>query len=495
MAIEVQFYTFSKKPNSTARPSSASVSFSCELKEGCSIIYPIIGIDNGAAWNPSAYNYAKITDFNRYYYISDWSYSGGLWWATLTVDVLATWRTNIYNTTEYVLRSDKLYDGTIIDTLFPAKMTYQYSKYGWNGAGLTGSPWAQVINNGVYIVGIINSDASAIGAVSYYAFTSAQFGTFKSYLLGNLNWMADLPTDITENLFKALFNPFQYIVSVKWFPIAISSILGKTEISTITMGWWQLSGGGLSAYRLSVPFVDITHTLKLYSHPLSSTRGKYLNLSPYTIYRLFAPPFGIFDIDTVLAADLSYSNGSTDLSIGIRIDLISGNAHLTVYGLPDSSQNQIELLSIETQLSIDIQIAQIASENNTGNLMNDLAQGVSTVITGAKNVLKGKPFSAEGIQAQIGIADAAAIGSTLFSQIGANGSLSQFYLPFMVYSIHMDMTEDAKTDKGRPLCREITLSSAAPGFVITENSHISMPGTDYEINAVNEALDGGVFLG
>lgn len=49
MAVNVQLFTFAKKRNSTARPSSASVTFACELKEGCSIVNPTIGISNGAA--------------------------------------------------------------------------------------------------------------------------------------------------------------------------------------------------------------------------------------------------------------------------------------------------------------------------------------------------------------------------------------------------------------------------------------------------------------
>lgn len=490
MALSVNLYTFAKKVNSTRRPASASLSVDCILKEACSVIYPVIGLDKGAAWNPSAYNYAYISAFSRYYYVNDWSYSDGLWWASLAVDALATWRGNIYSASEYVIRASADYDGAIIDTMFPATVKYTVQRYGWNGAGLTGTPWAQTLSNGVYIVGIINNDSSAMGAVSYYAMTTAQFDNFKDYLLGNIDWTGILASnpDIGENLFKAIFNPFQYIVSIKWFPFPVTDIMGKTAHTSIKIGWWEIEN--IDCYTFNVPFCDKTALLKLYQHPQASTRGIYLNQSPYNIYKLFAPPFGEFDLPGDLIGNAVFSNGESNLSVNIRCDLISGKASLQVGVLPIQSTGNINVLLTETTLSIDIQLAQIY-QNASADASYTMGGNVINVITSA---IKNGGNTGARIAKDVGVIDAAEVGSINMSQIGNNGSLSQFYLGFYAETRSKEMTEDANTDKGRPLCKDVQLSTLAPGYVITAGSHIAIAGTETEISMVNDTLDGGVFL-
>ena len=486
MAITVQLYTFAKKINSTARPSSAPAAFDCVLKEGCSIIYPAIGIDNGAAWNPSAYNYAHIAAFDRYYYVSDWSYSGGLWWASLTVDALATWRSTIYNTTEYVLRAASAYDGAIIDTMFPAKSTYNYSISRWDGAGSGPyTPWTNNLNNGFYVAGIINNDNNSIGAVSYYAFTPSQFANFKNYLMGSVDWTGILATnpDIGENLFKALFDPFQYITSVYWFPFSFPSGYG-TSIASIKVGWWEIQN--VSCYRLNSYYYSMSSTININQHPLAPTRGAYLNSSPYTEYYLYAPPFGEFILDGSFFPSAVYTGGATGVTCTIVIDLITGMGALSVS--LDTSPSDARLLYNQSQIAIPIQIAQIYNETNQGDTINTIAEAA---VAAAKRMLG----ASEGNRiTDMGVMDAISLGSVHMSQAGSNGSLCQFSAAFFIGCKYYNITDNAYTDKGRPLCQERQLSTLAPGYVITAGSHVALAGTDYEIGAVNDALDGGVFL-
>lgn len=494
MAITVNLYTFAKKVNSTGRPASSPVAVDCVLKDSCSVIYPVIGIDRGIAWNPAAFNYAYISAFNRYYYINDWSFAEGLWWAALGVDALATWRTNIYNATEYVLRSSASYDGNIIDTMFPAKTTYRETSYVWP-TGNNPGPWITNLSGGIgggfYVIGIVNSDISSRGAVSYYAFTPDQFATFKHFLMGDISW-TDITTtnpDIGENLYKSLFNPFQYIVSAKWFPFEIpTGVSGIGEaITELTFGWWSFTG--FSCYRVRNFRHLISDTLRAYRHPLSTTRGNYLNLSPYNVYRLYAPPFGEFDLDSTLFGNAPFTNGYENVFINIRVDILSGSASLAVSVGSQYHETGVILLQIETPLAIDVQIAQLYSENSLSNFASSLDKSLQGLF---KQITQGSPE--HGISASFGIADAANIGELHIAQQGLNGSLSQFDLPFMLVTISQNMTDDANTDKGRPLCREAQLSTLAPGYVVTAGSHIALAGTETEISMVNDSLDGGVFL-
>ena len=69
----VYFWNYSKKTNSTSHPSvTGSVDhYDCSLMDLSGILTPTLQL-NGR--NPTAFNYAYIEDFHRYYYVSNWRY-------------------------------------------------------------------------------------------------------------------------------------------------------------------------------------------------------------------------------------------------------------------------------------------------------------------------------------------------------------------------------------------------------------------------------------
>ena len=90
MAIDITFYTFNKKPNSTRQPPGGGVTYKCNLIEPTSFTAPDIALVVPA--KPTGYNYAFIPEFSRYYFVTDWAFSAGLWRASLSVDVLASFK-------------------------------------------------------------------------------------------------------------------------------------------------------------------------------------------------------------------------------------------------------------------------------------------------------------------------------------------------------------------------------------------------------------------
>ena len=97
-------------------PSGSGKSYSCAVKTGSSIISPVIEISDNSL--PS-YNYAYISNFKRYYFITNIVYDRGIWVLSLTVDVMATYRPGIGNTSSFVLRSSRRSQPALIDTLYP----------------------------------------------------------------------------------------------------------------------------------------------------------------------------------------------------------------------------------------------------------------------------------------------------------------------------------------------------------------------------------------
>ena len=165
MAFNVSFYTFNKRENSTARPdiSNPAKIFPFRLKDDCGIINPVLEISLPMSENPSQLNYAYIPDFYRFYFVNDWTFSGGVWLASLNVDVLATYKLNIGPSTQYVLRSSAEHDGNIMDDYYTGNgvVTTAFSEADsafWPGSNFS---------SGSYVVGIINKATNTVGAVSY----------------------------------------------------------------------------------------------------------------------------------------------------------------------------------------------------------------------------------------------------------------------------------------------------------------------------------------
>lgn len=258
MAISITFYTNNKRENSTKLPTGTANTFSCDLKESCSIINPQISL---SAENPTSYNYAYIPKFARYYFISDWIFTRGLWHASLQVDPLASFRSTILASSQYVLRSASESDGSVVDTIYPAKSGAELN--GTVSGNLPEFPAipGETLSSGTFIVGIVapmpwlSSSVNPYG-LQYIALTPQNFTTMMNQLL-NTDSTGAYGDWLTDTV-KATFNPFQYIVSVKWFPISVpADALVQTQ-SMLKLGWYSFSG---VSYYIPTPSKSYSVTL------------------------------------------------------------------------------------------------------------------------------------------------------------------------------------------------------------------------------------------
>ena len=499
MSVTVDFYTFSKKVNSTARPTGQpSATYNCILKHGCGVMSPVISLDLGLATNPQTLNYCYISDFGRYYFVKEWTWEERLWHIYLEEDLLATWKTEINATSCYVLRSASTYDGLIMDELYPTK-PFALNKV--NQA--TSNPWPADLASGYYVVGIINMDSSAVGAVSYYVMTNNQFKTFCTSLMQNTNWL-NVPNDflnggMDENLLKTLFNPIQYVASCKWYPFAPPT---SGSVSDLPYGWWTLNG--VSASRLDPDGVaSVSFTIAVPDHPQATTRGEYLNSSPYTRLTLYAGPFGEMTIDPDI-----YTR-TQSIRCDIACDCISGIGTMELnVDILSSYPNTITNV-VQTQMAVDIQIAQMgvdrlsqaetivtgtydtlasglqtaAAATNITNLLNPVAGVLSTAAQGAQAVSTGVHAIANGIRASV----------PQLQSSGINGSIACYQVRPHLRAEFYELVAEDLPDNGRPLCQVKQLSSLT-GFVMVKDGNVELPGTLNEGAAVKAYLESGVFL-
>ena len=93
------FYTFSKRKNSTLQPTGTGTQIDVNLKSGTSLLSPTFLLN--ISGRPT-YNYVSFE--GRYYFITDIiSVRNDLWEIQCTVDALASWKTDIGSTAAVIL--------------------------------------------------------------------------------------------------------------------------------------------------------------------------------------------------------------------------------------------------------------------------------------------------------------------------------------------------------------------------------------------------------
>lgn len=484
--FNVAITTFHKKYNSTLFPPNFTRLEQCVLKDGASILAPILGLDLGIATDVSLFNYAHIPNFHRYYFIKNWVWDSGLWWAYLEVDVLASWKSAIGANKCYLLRSATHWDGNIVDTFFPAKTNewFDHDVVGFVG----NTPWAMTYEAGFYVVGIINGDSASGGAVSYYAMSTSQFANFKGQLLGTTEWALGEIEEISEDLWKSLFNPYQYIASCMWFPIKNGFPSGQS-VSTIPFGWWEVSS---SATKIASLYYDIPElTVTAGGHPQASERGNFLNASPFSEYTLYAPPFGEFQLDpNIVAQGIRDEN----IHIAIRVDLTSGMGCLLVttyvrQTVEDTPVYEVvPLIYNTTMVAVPITLAQVNRDNI----------GTVSVVTNAVSGMIGNlalgHLTGAITTATSGIVDAIQTRVPKIQMVGSSGSIAQYQgMDFRVVSRFRYVVDDCLYDKGRPCCAEYFINTCT-GYVQVLDSHVVINGcSSTELEKINSLLNEGFF--
>lgn len=472
MAFTVQFGTVYKKHNSTFRGASGShwLSLPCVLKEESSVTNPSLFVDVSGTEifsTTGTLNHAYISLYDRYYFVDNWTYERGRWRADLSVDVLATWRTDIGNSNQYVLRSASASDGHIFDTVYPTKnvITTSYSN--------DTNPWN--LYGGTYVVGTISGNGMGVGCVGYYALSSQDFRDLCNYLFGYVGQgsyfdITEITKDMTMDTFKALYNPFQYICSAMYLPFTLTGMNPSRQ--NIDVGYWNIpvQGGRLTTIT---PYTTTRTLAWSGTHP-DASRGDYVYCSPYTRVDVDFQPFGHFQ----LPSDIVYERGGVEL--GIRVDTITGKGTCYVGGVVEP------IMTLEAQVGVPIKLSQMATDYL--GIATTVTQGVANTFSSiAKGDIGGA--IASGVS---GIDSAIRSQVPTMSTMGSNGGFSSLtQAPVAVYTYYSLVDEDI-TRLGRPLCQIRTINSLS-GYILCENAAVETAGTFDENQEIARLMNSGFY--
>lgn len=466
MSFKVQLYTLSKRDNSTKQPTGTGTEFNCIIKTGSGIINPTISLDIGVSGNPSTYNYAYIATFGRYYFIEEWYFEQALWTASLRVDVLATYKSAIGSSSLYVMRSASAHDGSIIDTLYPAKAGCSFE------STTVTNPWWDNIS---YVVGTVSRSGN-MGSLAYYGMSSSAIHTMcqnlldPTYIINTTNGF-DL-ADASEALQLSLVDPIQYVKSCMALPVSLSDISNIGSAAVVYAFSWDT---GATGYKIAqAPYINKSFSFSIKKHPDTNSRGNYVNSAPFTNISLTMPPFGVFDIDTSVTC-----NAST-LTADIQIDPITGKGILTV------KCNGVVLNRVEAQLGVPISLSSVTRDYI--GAASGLAGAVGGAVTGAA-------FSGVGgalLGAASGIGNAINSLMPRASTIGTSGGFASGMGTFRLDHQFFRPIPDDNTHNGRPLCQVKTISTLS-GYMIIQDGDVTINGTAAEDAKIRNYLESGFY--
>ena len=501
MAFNVQFYTFSKRSKSTATPSGSGQTYSCLANEPLDLLEPVIRLELAytSSTPPTVYNYARIPNFSRWYWILGWTMVDGLWEARLRVDPLASHKAGIGANSCYVYRSSYSYDLRVIDTMYPTvdrarKLQISVPKI-WTVGGANAA--GQAADTGVYILGIAGTNGTR-----FYAFAAAYLRTFLAYIFSNTFYEQVLGTFGAQEYpeAKVAVNPMQFITSAYYVPIGLIDsgywgIRHEAYINHIPVGPVMVPPtGDLSNQRCypladnatSFSVFDIDTTASDFQHPQADERGDWLNLSPYSSYRLFYPPFGLIELDP--AEVHSHEN----LRIRVTLDARCCQVMLEVQVF-DTAADIRTIYRCTGSFGVQIPVSNVI-QPGTGTLQPLLTAGAG-ILGGAASMAAGNLGGgllamAQGVEGAVGQAVQGQIPH--LSTMGGTGSTAAMDGTPKLYVTQWYMANDDLAGRGRPLMAVRQLSTI-PGYIQADADELSLSCTETELQEIRAAVSGGFY--
>lgn len=276
---EIILYHFSKRKNSTKRPTGQGTTVPCLLKSNTSFQNPVfklkLTLDSALQ-----FNYLKWAD--HYYFInSTVSLNNDMVEISASEDVLSTYRTEISNYTCFIERSNHQ-NPLLDDPLYLPTEDWQKQDT------IVAQPVNVFVNGyaGNYIMRIVG----AAGVETYYI-TEKQLGLLVSFM-----YTADNFQELIENATtKFLFDPAKYIVDLKWLPFRSSNFI--SIMNDVNLGYWDsgvqalLIGGASNS-----PVVHFSYNLELTNPLYSNTDFRFYN-GNFSRYFVQLPCIGVIPVD------------------------------------------------------------------------------------------------------------------------------------------------------------------------------------------------------
>lgn len=487
MSITVTFYNFSKKKNSTKIPDVSGTSYDVILKEECSITDPVILLNGG---NKANWNFCYIPSFNRYYFIKDWITTYDMWEAHLTVDVLASFRNIINNSTQYVLRSASKKDTFIVNNAYVSTKECEY-----HHDDILSFPSAFPFGSAnSYVLAIANnSTLGKVNGLQYVVCTQSQMTNLLNNILNDNNsygWgSSEASYGLTSAVARAIVNPLQYIGECYMLPFSIASG-NLVSLSGVKVGYWLLDSGTYNAVVPNFPGAPVfstEHNITLPIHPESNTIGRWLEGYPYSRYTLYAGIFGVINLDNSLfIGKRTTSSNQIQLKLKVECDFL-GKARLEVWNDYTDESGSHSILVAKAYADVSVPIALSQTKNDILSFIGNMGGAVNGIVSsGGSSTISATARLSESID-------------SIFPKPevkGFNQSALQIFEQWSIDSEFMIMSSRDQVNTnllGDPLCEVINLNQLS-GYCQCDDPALPINAYYSETEQILDYMKGGFFI-
>lgn len=457
--MNVTFYSnFTKRKNSTLRPSGAGTVHTVRLKEHCALLQPVF-IFEGQHF---AYNYCIWN--GRYYFVTDAvPVANNLYEVSCTVDVLATYRPEIAAYNAFVERAASSYDTLVTDALITQSNNII--------SMLTTQVNMPTAPGDIYVVPVYGR-----GGVLQYVFpnitdASVFFNTGQNFTINGdsvseADWIRAISnsgwvfagSDVTSYMGDMVYIPYLPPVQTPY-----------VSTNVVKFGWYELQ----SITALNV--LDPAHTKVKLTQALTDPGNVYSDFRAYdprySQYKIYLPGCGIYDVN---AADA----GKKDIKIDIMLDFLTMSVTYRLY-----HDNGTQIAMFEGKFSTGVpamgakmDVYGILQDTNAAanSMMSENFGGAAGSLVSVAN----KVFEPQVNARSAGNGNAATIKN----------------FPHILYSVKNYASRDIPTaHAGRPLYSNVQLGTLS-GFVKCGNAAVPIAGFDSEKEELNNYLNTGFYF-
>lgn len=444
---EIVLYHFSKRKNSTKRPTGQGTEVPCLLKSATTFQNPMFILQKPMN-DMLQFNYAKWAD--HYYFIdSTTSINAGQTEISCTEDVLSTYKNEIGNYTCFIERSSN--QTTLAnDTMYiPTNDWVLSTRNVSHKEKIMTSTYSQQ-----YIIRVV----SRTGVASYYI-NGDQLNNLLDYMYTESNF-----TDvITDAITKLMFDPFKYIVDLKWIPF-VESAFKNNNNEAIQLGFWD---SGVMAKRIDEDTVVNFSYSFAFDNPLYAI----------TDFRYYSPSFSNYFIKLPFIGVVALNPYKIDESVNAlyQFDATSGLCNVFL------QSKKVVFASYQFQLSVPVQIGYAST-----NIAQLTTSAVSLVGAGLQGNI------AQGISS--GIEAGRSITAPEVSMLGTIGNISNILnnqiLEFNSYACTSINPDGASEGYADGTVRSI---SGLRGYVKCRNASIEISGFTGDQETVNNYLNSGFY--
>lgn len=444
---EIVLYHFSKRKNSTKRPTGQGTEVPCLLKSATTFQNPTFILQKPMN-DMLQFNYAKWAD--HYYFIdSTTSINAGQTEISCTEDVLATYKNEISNYTCFIERSSN--QTTLAnDTMYiPTNDWVLSTRNVSHKEKIMTSTYSQQ-----YIIRVV----SRTGVASYYI-NGDQLNNLLDYMYTESNF-----TDvITDAITKLMFDPFKYIVDLKWIPF-VERAFKNTNNEAIQLGFWD---SGVTAKRIDEDTVVNFSYSFAFDNPLYAI----------TDFRYYSSSFSNYFIKLPFIGVVALNPYKIDESVNAlyQFDATSGLCNIFL------QSKKVVFASYQFQLSVPVQIGYAST-----NIAQLTTSAVSLVGAGLQGNI------AQGISS--GIEAGRSITAPEVSMLGTIGNISNILnnqiLEFNSYACTSINPDGASEGYADGTVRSI---SGLSGYIKCRNASIEISGFTGDQEAVNNYLNSGFY--